>query len=63
MSRKENPKMGRPTLPKGEARDVVFTLRLTAAERDAIAAAAERDGKATTQWAREALVARAQPIS
>ena len=60
MARKKKPKMGRPALPKGEARDVVFTLRLSVAERDAIASAARRDGKATTLWAREALMERAR---
>lgn len=61
MARKKKATMGRPPLPEGEARDVVFTLRLNGAERDAIAAAANRDGKPPTLWARETLLASAKP--
>jgi predicted HicB family RNase H-like nuclease len=48
--------MGRPPLPKGEAKDVVFTLRLAENERDDLVAAAKRAGKPVTQWARVALL-------
>jgi uncharacterized protein (DUF1778 family) len=51
------PRMGRPPLPRGEARAVVFTLRLTDEERDALDRAAKLAGKPVTQWARETLVA------
>ena len=54
-------KIGRPALPRGEARDVVFTLRLSEAERDAIAAAAKQAGKPPTQWACELLLETARP--
>jgi predicted HicB family RNase H-like nuclease len=51
-------RMGRP--PLGDrARDAVFTLRLSKAERSALNAAAERTGMPVTQWAREALLAAA----
>jgi uncharacterized protein (DUF1778 family) len=60
MAGKKKPKVGRPPLPKGEARDVVFTLRLSESERDAIAAAAKEAGKPPTQWARELLLERAR---
>lgn len=52
--------MGRPTLPEGTARTQVFALKLSADERAAIDAAAERVGKPVTQWARDVLLARAR---
>ena len=57
-ARKKAPKarMGRPPLPEGTVKTIVFTLRVSEAERDAFAAAAARIGKPVTQWAREALV-------
>jgi predicted HicB family RNase H-like nuclease len=48
--------MGRPPLPDGKAKDIVFTLRLSESERDALATAAKRAAKPVTQWAREALL-------
>lgn len=56
----KGPKMGRPTLPAGEAREVVFTLRLSDAEKDEIAEAARRAGQPTTKWARDILLSRAR---
>lgn len=56
--KKKPPKLGRPVLPKGQSKSV-FALRLNDAERAAITKAAERAGKPVTQWAREALLARA----
>jgi predicted HicB family RNase H-like nuclease len=53
--------MGRPPLADGKARAVVFTLRLSPEERDALVAAAERDGKPVTPWARETLMHAACP--
>jgi hypothetical protein len=47
---------GRPPLPVGEAKGVVVACRLTEAERDEVAAAAELDGMTVAQWARKALV-------
>ena len=49
--------MGRPPLAAGEAREIVFTLRLTEGERDAIVEAAQRMGEPATRWARSALMA------
>jgi predicted HicB family RNase H-like nuclease len=49
-------RMGRPPLAEGKARGVVFTLRISAEEREAFTAAAERTGQPVTQWAREALL-------
>jgi len=44
-------RMGRPPLPDGDARDVVFTLRLTAAEKRALEMAAQAAGRPATRWA------------
>ncbi len=49
-------KRGRPALAEGKGRDVLFTIRLTKAERAAIAKAAASAGKPETRWARETLV-------
>lgn len=40
----------------GTAKVGMFTLRLSAEERAAVIAAAERAGKPVTQWAREAVL-------
>ena len=48
--------MGRPLLGE-DAMSVVFTLRLTEKERDALVKSAEREGKPVTAWARETLLA------
>ena len=50
-------RMGRPPLPKGEAREDVFTLRLNDEERRKLEVTARRAGKPVTQWAREVLLA------
>jgi uncharacterized protein (DUF1778 family) len=44
-------------MPEGTARTEGFAMKLSADERAAIDAAAERAGKPVTQWAREALMA------
>ena len=49
-------KMGRPKLPKNEAR-AVFSLRFSPIERKRIDEAAKRAGKRVTAWARESLLA------
>jgi hypothetical protein len=49
-------KIGRPKLPKGEARSV-FSLRFSQAERKKIETAAKKSGEPLTQWARNALLA------
>ncbi len=53
-------RIGRPPLPDGAAREIVFTLRISATERDAMAEAAKLAGKPVTRWAREVLVERAR---
>ena len=50
-------RMGRPPLAEGRAKEIIFTMRLSSEERDAIVVAAERAGKPVRQWARETLLA------
>lgn len=59
MSEQDKRGPGRPPLKNGTAKVGMFTLRLSAEERAAVIAAAERAGKPVTQWAREALLAAA----
>jgi hypothetical protein len=49
-------RMGRLPLPKGSAKSVVFTLRLTEDERHELAAVAKRARKPASQWARDVLL-------
>jgi hypothetical protein len=53
---KRMPRMGRPPLPEGAAKGVVFTLRLSETEREAVEAAAQRAGMPARKWARLALL-------
>jgi uncharacterized protein (DUF1778 family) len=48
--------MGRPPLLRGTAHTSVFAFKVSEEERAAIDAAAGREGKPVTQWAREALM-------
>jgi len=47
---------GRPAFTEGTARTGVFAIRLSDDERAAIEAAAEREGKPVSQWARDVLL-------
>ena len=47
--------MGRPPKPAGEAKDQVYQLRLTEAEREQWEAAAKRVGQPLSTWIRERL--------
>jgi len=53
-------KIGRPKLPKNEARKV-FSLRFSAIERKRIEDAADKAKQPVTQWARETLLAASVP--
>lgn len=53
MSKKS--KMGRPKLPKGEARKV-FPIRLSDPERLAVEDAAKKAGLRPSEWARNVLL-------
>jgi predicted HicB family RNase H-like nuclease len=52
-------KIGRPKLPKNEAR-AVFSVRVSALEKREIEAAAKKAKKPLTQWARETLLSAAR---
>lgn len=54
-------KRGRPAKAPGEAKASMFAVRLTPAERAAVADAARRAGKRVTEWAREILLASTPP--
>ena len=56
MKRAAKPRMGRPPLSKGEAKEAVLSVRLSTEERMAIEQAAERAGRSPSEWARDALV-------
>jgi hypothetical protein len=53
-------KMGRPKLPKGTARGVLFAVRVAANEADKIQQAIKKSGMAKPDWARNALINAAQ---
>jgi hypothetical protein len=50
---------GRPAFAEGTARTAIFAIRLSEEERASLDAAAMRDSKMVTQWAREVLLAAA----
>jgi hypothetical protein len=60
VSRRKVPKMGRPSLPKGEAKGALLSVRFAPEERRALEAAAERDGETLSQWARRRLLTAAE---
>jgi hypothetical protein len=48
---------GRPKMAPGEARDVIFSIRLSMAERSLLEAAAQRAGiDSASDWARDILL-------
>jgi predicted HicB family RNase H-like nuclease len=51
----EKKKLGRPKLPKGEAKKL-FSFRLSKPERHQIEHAAKKAGVKVTKWARETLL-------
>ena len=46
-------KVGRPKLPKGEAKGKIVPVRFTAEEMKLIAAAARDSGQTVSQWIRD----------
>jgi len=48
--------MGRPKLPKGEAKGVLFAVRIAKAEADKVSQAIKRSGMKKPDWARNALL-------
>ena len=48
--------MGRPKLPNGAAKGVLFAVRVAASDADKIHAAIKRSGLPKPDWARNALL-------
>ena len=53
--RKKEVKVGRPPLPKGEAKAIVLQSRVQPAEKAAYQRAAKAEGKDLSAWIREKL--------
>ena len=53
--RDRKPKVGRPKLPKGEAKAIVLQSRVQKTEKDAYQKAAASEGKDLSTWVRETL--------
>lgn len=54
------PKMGRPVLPKGQAKGVLIGARFSADEAKEVHKAAKRSGKNKSEWVRNTLLSTAQ---
>jgi predicted HicB family RNase H-like nuclease len=52
-------KVGRPTLPKGNAKDVMLRVRVTPDDLKAMKAMAKANGKSVSEWIRGTLRAKA----
>ena len=59
MSRKA--KIGRPKLPKGQAKGRIVPVRFTADDLRAIAAAAKANGQTVSEWVRSTIHVTIQP--
>ena len=53
--REKKPRVGRPKLAKGEAKEIVLQSRVQASEKLAYQRAAESEGKDLSTWVRETL--------
>jgi hypothetical protein len=53
-------KMGRPTMPKGTAKAVLFAVKMAANDADEIDRAVEQTGQDKPEWMRNALLAEAK---
>ena len=53
--REKKPKVGRPKLAKGEAREIVLQSRVQPSEKAAYQKAAKSEGKDLSTWVRETL--------
>jgi hypothetical protein len=53
--REKKIKVGRPPLPKGEAKAIVLQSRVQPAERDSYIKAAKSQGKDLSTWVRDTL--------
>jgi predicted HicB family RNase H-like nuclease len=53
--RERKKRVGRPTLPKGEAKTIVLQSRVQESEKKAYQSAAKSEGKDLSTWIRETL--------
>jgi hypothetical protein len=53
--REKRKKVGRPTLPKGEAKTIVLQSRVQENEKDSYMRAAKSEGKDLSTWVRDTL--------
>ena len=53
--REKKPKVGRPKLAKGEAKEIVLQSRVQPSEKAAYQRAAKSEGKDLSSWVREVL--------
>ena len=53
--REKKPKVGRPPLPRGEAKGIVLQSRVQESEKAAYQKAAKSEGKDLSTWIRETL--------
>jgi len=53
-------KMGRPKLPKGEARNVLLAGKVSELEYAKVLAAIKRSGMSESEWVRQAVLAAAE---
>ena len=56
----KNKKAGRPKLPKGEARNTVFPLRMSKAEHEILTKVAAKAGLPLSEWGRKLLLSKAK---
>jgi hypothetical protein len=56
---KKKPRIGRPPLPKGEAKGALLSVRFSGAERQTLERAARLAGEKLSEWARNVLLAAA----
>jgi uncharacterized protein (DUF1778 family) len=56
VAQKQNKKMGRPKLPKGEAKSELIRARVTPSEYKSFENAAKSAGKDISEWARKTLI-------
>jgi hypothetical protein len=57
---KKNRKVGRPKLPKGEAKGRIVPVRFTADDLKAMAAAAKASNQSVSEWIRDTIHATLQ---
>ena len=55
MAKQTKPKIGRPKLPKGEAKGRIVPVRISAEEVQRISAAAKKNDQKLSEWIRSTL--------